>query len=135
MINSKRFLDAQYYLAAERSNFLYIYFTLFFILLVLAFLSKIVLKRKEDFLAYKSFQSQVYFAYLFFGLLGLGATFFRFEKLSGFEPRIIVFSVIGLFLLTNIWLAIFYYKWTKKNIVAFHDKARKDKWLKKSRKS
>lgn len=126
----KRFLTLEYYLGNDRFDLWYLCLGIFSAIIIFAFVGRFIFKRKKNFAPLKSLSDQFYYGYLFFGVLGLLGTFLRRESLPGFSYRAVNYSILILFLAGNVWLVVFYFKRTKKNISNFLEKSRKEKWLK-----
>ncbi len=115
----------------EKFKYWYIYLPFFGILVVLAFAVNLFLKKSDDYIAKKSFARQFFWVYLSWGVIGLAFLFARAQYLPTFGSRFFLFLVIFFFILSNIWLVIYYQKYTKKAQLKLADKKRKEKWLKK----
>ncbi len=115
----------------EKFKYWYVYLPFFGLFVFLGFLVSLLLKRQEDYQAKKSFERQFFWTYLIFGLLGLTSVFARSQNLPVFGSRIFTFAIIALFLITNVWIGIYFFRVTKKQQLKFAQKKRKEKWLKK----
>ncbi|MDO8507343.1 MAG: hypothetical protein Q7S53_02125 [bacterium] len=131
-MNLNSFLGKEYLFATnEKFKYWYVYLVFFGVMVSLAFIVSIFLKRHDDYKAKKSFEKQFFWTYLLFGFLGLTSLFARSQNLPIFGARIFTFVVIGLFVALNVWLLVYYFKVTKKEQLKFAQKKRKEKWLKK----
>lgn len=115
----------------EELKYWYIYLPFFGLFVFLGFLVSYLLKRQENYKAKKAFQKQFFWIYTSLGLLGLISVFARSQNLPIFGSRAITFLILAVFALSNIWLLYYYEVKTKKEIMKFQNKKRKEKWLKK----
>ncbi len=115
----------------EKFKYWYVYLPFFGILVFLAFAVSIFFKRQDDYKVKKSLERQIFWAYLIFGFLGLTSVFARSQNLPVFGSRIFTFTIVALFLITNVWIGIYFFRVTKKQQLKFAQKKRKEKWLKK----
>jgi cell division protein FtsW (lipid II flippase) len=115
----------------EKFKYWYVYLPFFGILVFLAFAVSIFFKRQDDYKVKKPLERQILWTYLIFGFLGLASIFARSQNLPVFGSRIFTFAIIILFLITNVWLGIYFFRVTKKQQLEFAQKKRKEKWLKK----
>lgn len=115
----------------EQLKYWYLYLPVFGIFVLLAFVVSVFIKKQKDYKAKKGFQKQFLWTYMTFGLLGLTSLFARSQNLPVFGSRVFTFTIIALFLITNVWLFIYFLKVTRKEQLKFAQKARKEKWLKK----
>ncbi len=109
----------------------YIYLPIFGSMVIIAFLASQFFKHQVDYSAKKPFSRQFFWIYLFWGLTGLLFLFARAQYLPTFGSRFFLFLVLSLFIISNIWLIIYYKKYTKKAQLKLADKKRKEKWLRK----
>ena len=126
-------LSDQHYLLStnEEFKYWYVYLPFFGLFVFLAFLVSMLLKKQDNYKAKKSFERQFFWTYLTFGILGLVSIFARYQSLPIFGSRVMTFSILILFLIVNVWLVYYYRTKTKKELLKFENKKRKEKWLKK----
>ncbi len=130
-------MNLRYYLGADylfsttgKFSYWYLYLVLFLAITIFGVVFRIIQSGKEDYKAKENFVKQAFWIYLFWGALGLASVFARSQGLPVFGARIFTLAIIKLFIISNIWLAIYYFKWTKKDVFKLANKKRKEKWLK-----
>ncbi|RJO60926.1 hypothetical protein C4544_04110 [candidate division WS5 bacterium] len=127
-----KFTDQNYLLSTnEELKYWYIYLPFFGLFVFLGLLVSYLLKRQDSYKAKKAFQKQFFWTYVTFGILGMISVFARSQDLPIFGSRAITFVILILFLLVNLWLLYYYQIKTKKELIKFQNKKRKEKWLRK----
>lgn len=107
----------------------YLLYVAIFVILVPVIVA-IFFKLRKRSKAYKNFDKKFFWGFLILGLLGLFVWFSVSQSLTTLGSRITVFLWLSSIAIYKTYLYIYFRKVTVKEVTNFHEKKRKDKYLK-----
>lgn len=127
----KSFFSSEYLLAVPQDSVYEIYFLyLSFLILITVIGAKIYFKFNKRSEAYLDFDKRWFWGYLAIGLTGVFFWFTRNQKLPTFGTRIVSYLWLVSALLYSFYIYYYYQTKTKRNVLDFNEKKRKEKYLK-----
>lgn len=105
----------------------YLYLSIF--ILVVSLSLKLFFKIKKRSEAFRDFDRFWFWGYLAIGLSGLFIWFSRSQQLPTFGTRLISYLWLGVVLVYALFLLFYYLKFVTKAIESYHEKKRKERYL------
>lgn len=129
-----RFNTDYFFAIPPESNAVYYWLGFYFVALIAGLVAYFYFRRKgRGERPYKPFAKLILISEIPVSIVGLTLILFRYEAVKTLSWRVWPYLTTVVLIANIIWL-IFEWRKVQKNLVKYHSKVRKDKWLKKKKK-